>query len=85
MRCTLRLTKAATGRATRALLTRSGALHASGRIARGRRHARLRAHRRLRPGRYTLLLLVTDRSGKTTVTRNTVRMVSIQRHQLLGR
>jgi hypothetical protein len=74
VRCSVHLTQASTARATQALLTRHGALYASGRITRKTKHARLRANRRLRAGRYTLVLLTTDASGATTVTRSTVRI-----------
>ena len=74
MRCTVRLSRPGASRASRALLTRKGALYASGSARGGSKRIRLRVHRPLRAGRYTLTLLSTDRSGTTTATRHTVNM-----------
>jgi hypothetical protein len=74
VRCTVRLVRVAGARRTQALLTRRGLVYASGRPRRGSKRIRLGAHRKLRRGRYTLLLLTTDRKGTTTVTRSTVRI-----------
>jgi len=70
----VRFVRAAGARSTQALVTRRGALYASGSSRARSTQIRLRAHRRLRPGSYTLTLLTTDRSGATTATRSTVRL-----------
>ena len=74
LRCVVRLNRATQGRRTKALLTRRGALYASGHTRRKSKRISLRARRRLRPGRYTLTLLSTSWSGKTTAVRQRVRI-----------
>lgn len=74
LRCVVRLNRATQGRRTKALLTRRGALYASGHTGRKSKRISLRARRRLRPGRYTLTLLSTSWSGKTTAVRQRVRI-----------
>ena len=70
--CTVRLIAAANARRTRARLTRSGVVYATG-SSKGTR-VRLRPHRAIDAGRYRLTIVSIDRRGVKTVRRSTVRL-----------